>query len=39
VEEFLDESHHQEPSDLFSNGPLPFVVEAAKALFDWFGSG
>jgi hypothetical protein len=37
VEDFLDESYHQEPGDFFSNGLLPFIVEAMEALFDRFG--
>jgi hypothetical protein len=37
MEDFLDESRHQELGDLFSNGLSPFIIEVAKALFDRFG--
>ena len=39
MEDFLDESCRQEPSDFFSNGLPPFMAETAEALFDRFGSG
>jgi hypothetical protein len=39
MENFLDEPRRQEPSDLFPNGLPPFIVEAAEALFDRFGTG
>jgi hypothetical protein len=36
MKDFLDESHRQEPSDLFLNGLPSFIIEATEALFDRF---
>ena len=38
MEDFLDESCCLEPSDFFSNGLPPFIIETMEALFDRFRS-
>lgn len=38
VKDFLDEPCCHEPSNLFSNGLMSFIIEVAEAFFDRFGS-